>query len=127
MIFGIGVDLVHIPRVERGLERYGERYSRRILSAREYGDLGLQTTRPARFVASRFAAKEAFAKALGTGFRDGLWLRDISVTHDKLGKPWIETQGRASALLRERGIGATHLSLSDEFDYALAFVTLERV
>lgn len=125
MIFGIGIDIVEVGRIRRGLERFGERYARRILNEREYGEY-VSLQRPPRFVAMRYAAKEAFAKALGTGFADGLSLRDVGVGHDRLGRPVLQCTGRVLERLERCAIGGSHLSLSDETGYALAFVTLER-
>lgn len=125
MIHGIGVDLVRISRIQSGLERFGERYARRILTTKEYAEFR-QAPHRANFLAKRFAAKEAAVKALGTGFRDGLALRHIGVSHDRLGRPFLEYSERASEILSELGIGSSHLSLSDEDDHALAFVTLVR-
>ncbi len=124
MIRGIGVDLVRIERMREALQRFGERFSRRILTHDELEDFR-RCPQPARFLASRFAAKEACAKALGTGFRAGLSLRHIGVTHDPSGKPLLTSSDKASLLLRERGITATHVSLSDEQAHAIAFVILE--
>jgi holo-[acyl-carrier protein] synthase len=125
VIFGVGVDIVQIDRMERGLERHGERFYRRILTDAEQAEfLGLQ--QKPRFLASRFAAKEAFVKALGTGFQLGLTHRDAGVEHDELGRPVLTFSPRALELMRERGVGQGHLSLSDEIHYAVAFVTLEK-
>ena len=124
MIRGIGVDLVRIERMHAALERFGERFSRRILTHGEIEEFR-RSQQPARFLASRFAAKEACAKAMGTGFRAGLSLRHIGVSHDEQGKPVLTSSDKASALLQERGITASHISLSDEQDHAIAFVVLE--
>ncbi len=124
MIYGIGTDIVRIQRIDKNLQRYGDRFASRILSDDEFE--GFQASaRKAHFLAKRFAAKEAAAKALGTGFRGGLSLRDISVTHDKLGKPILDFSPKGLEQLKARSIGGTHLSISDEHDYAIAFVTLE--
>ena len=124
MIYGIGTDIVRIQRIDKNLQRYGDRFASRILSDDEFK--GFQASaRKAHFLAKRFAAKEAAAKALGTGFRDGLNLKDISVIHDELGKPILEFSPKGREHLRTRGISGTHLSISDEQDYAVAFVTLE--
>ena len=124
MIYGIGTDIVRIQRIDKNLQRYGDRFASRILSDNEFK--GFQNSaRKAHFLAKRFAAKEAAAKALGTGFRDGLSLSDISVTHDELGKPMLEFSPKGREQLKARSIGGTHLSISDEQDYAVAFVTLE--
>jgi holo-[acyl-carrier protein] synthase len=124
VIFGIGTDIVSIARIADNLARYGERFAARILSDAEL-DLYRSSPRQAHFLAKRFAAKEAAAKALGTGIRDGLSLRDIRVENDPLGKPLLAFSPTGEEKLRQRGIQASHLSLADEEGYAIAFVTLE--
>ncbi len=123
MIFGIGTDIVRVERIERILEQRGERFARRILTEREYADLR-QAHAPAHFLARRFAAKEAAAKAMGTGFRKGLHLHHIGVGHDGNGRPLLEFDGYAAEFMRDHGIRSAHLSLADEREYAVAFVTL---
>ena len=95
MIFGIGTDIVRVTRMQRSLERYGQRFAERILAAEELAEFSLEA-RKAHFLAKRFAAKEAAAKAMGTGFRDGLALRHIAVGHDALGKPQLIFSGKAA-------------------------------
>ena len=124
MIFGIGTDIVRIQRMADNLSRYGERFAARILTEAEMKAFG-DTGQPAQFLAKRYAAKEAVAKALGTGFRDGLSLRDICVSNDPLGKPLLEFSERTQLELQKRGIDGVHLSLSDEQEYAIAYVVLE--
>ncbi len=124
MIFGIGTDIVRIARMVDNLDRYGDRFAARILTDAETA-IFLGSANQAQFLAKRFAAKEATAKALGTGFRDGLSLRDIGVENDALGKPVLAFSGRAQQMLKKQGIGNTHLSLSDESEYAIAYVLLE--
>ncbi len=124
MIFGIGTDIVRISRIADSLTRYGERFAARILTEAEmtvFADLARQ----APFLAKRFAAKEATAKALGTGFRNGLTLHDIGVNNDALGKPMLAFSERAQQIVQKHDIGSTHLSLSDESEYAMAYVILE--
>lgn len=124
MIYGIGTDIVRVARMQRNLRRYGEKFAARILTESELADFR-RTMKPAHFLARRFAAKEAAAKAMGTGFRNGLFLRHIEVTHDALGKPLLVFAGRAATFLRERMVHTAHLSVTDEEDHAVAFVTLE--
>lgn len=124
MIFGIGTDIVQIERIQRSLNRHGEAFARRILGNAELDEFR-QSAQPANYLAKHFAAKEAMSKALGTGFRDGLSLRHICVIHDKLGRPGLVCDGKADELLRTLGIGNCYLSLADEREYAIAFVTLE--
>jgi holo-[acyl-carrier protein] synthase len=123
MIYGIGTDIVRIARMRKNLERFGERFARRILADVELEEFR-QHARPAHFLAKRFAAKEAVAKAMGTGFRDGFTLRHLSVHHDARGKPFLEFHEAALVLLRENRITSVHLSVADEDEYAIAFVTL---
>jgi holo-[acyl-carrier protein] synthase len=126
VIVGIGVDLVKIDRMRNGLARFGDRMPRRILSDSEYSRFR-QSRRPAEFLAQRFAAKEAAAKALGTGFSGGVFLRDICITNDLSGKPEISFSGDAHVVAARRGVSHGHVSLSDEGEYAIAFVTLEQL
>jgi holo-[acyl-carrier protein] synthase len=124
VIYGIGTDIVGIQRIAGNLQRYGERFAQRILTDDEIAQFRT-SARQAHFLAKRFAAKEATAKALGTGFRDGLSLRDIGVRNNELGKPELDFSAKAQQWLQSRSIEASHLSLSDEQDFAIAFVTLE--
>jgi holo-[acyl-carrier protein] synthase len=124
MIAGIGVDLANVPRVEGLLSRHGDRFVRRILTEAEVAEIG-STGRPARFIAKRFAAKEAFSKAWGTGIGADLGWHDVAIAHDTRGKPSIVPSARLAAALRARGLRA-HVTLTDEADHALAFVVLEK-
>ncbi len=124
MIYGVGTDLVEISRVERVVARFGERFAERILCAPElarYRSIG----RPAAYLAKRFAAKEAFGKALGTGVRAPVVWHSLWVTQRELGQPQLEFSAPLAALLAARGIRRTHLSLSDERSLASAMVILE--
>ncbi|MEW5756956.1 MAG: holo-ACP synthase [Pseudomonadota bacterium] len=123
MIFGIGTDIVSVGRIAEGLERHGERYAQRILGDQELAEFQ-SSQQQAHFLAKRFAAKEAFVKALGTGFRDGISLREIQVTHTPHGRPGLLCSGEAQRKLLEFGVGESHLSLADEKEFAIAFVTL---
>ena len=123
MIYGIGTDIVKIDRIRASLERFGAHFARRVLTAAEL--LEYQTShQPDRFVAKRFAAKEAVVKALGLGFRAGLGLNLIGVSHDEYGKPAIVYHGQALDHVRKIGIVESLISISDEQDYALAFAIL---
>ena len=124
MIYGIGTDIVASSRMAPLLERYGDHFARRILAYDEWE--GFKTsTFPARFLAKRFAAKEAFAKAAGTGLRAPVTLRNIAVGHDVAGKPELHFAPLLAAWLAERGVTRQHLSISDEKELAAAFVVLE--
>lgn len=124
MIRGIGVDIVKVDRIEKAVERWGYRFLKRIFTAAEI-ERCQQRARPAQCLALRFAAKEAFAKALGLGMRKGLRWRDIEVVHDHLGKPDLLLYNQAQRLLEAMEASRTWLSLSDERESALAVVVLE--
>ena len=123
MIYGIGVDIVKIERIRSNIQRFGERFAQRLLTGAELADYRA-ARQPERFLAKRFAAKEAVVEALGTGFREGLAFNLIGVEHDHLGKPGIVYHGPALDHTRASGITGSLLSLSDEQDYAVAFVIL---
>ena len=123
MIFGVGTDIVSIPRMQTLLDKQGDKIAKRILSETELVSFK-KAVKPAAFLAKRFSAKEATAKALGTGFRDGLSLSHISVQNNQLGRPELIFEHRANELLSELKIGRSFLSLSDEEQYASAYVTL---
>ena len=124
MIYGIGTDIVQVSRVKENLAKHGERFAERILAESEMNRF-LEHARQAQFLAKRFAAKEAAAKAFGTGFRDGLSLRHIAVVNDANGRPLLEFSDMAEELVNKFQISQSHLSLSDEPNYAVAFVILE--
>ena len=123
MIYGIGTDIVHVARMHESLEKYGEKFARRILTESEFSEFKEIVNKTA-FLAKRFAAKEATAKAMGTGFSGGLSLQHIGVKHDEAGKPILEFLGVAEKFIQKNNIKQMHLSLADERDYAVAFVTL---
>ncbi|MGN7661067.1 MAG: holo-[acyl-carrier-protein] synthase [Anaplasma sp.] len=119
MIIGIGVDLVCVSRVQRVLERFGSRFTDRVFSEVEIRD-SLEYKNPrsiAQHFAKRFAAKEAYVKAVGLGFGRGIQMRCISVHSNPLGRPCIVIEGTP-------GQYSTELSLSDDGEYAIAFVVL---
>ena len=124
MIVGIGTDLVEYARVQSIWQRHGERFAQRLLSSRELPELALHSD-PARLLAKRFAAKEAFSKALGSGMRYPVTMCRISVTHDGLGKPVLVFDATLRAYLAQLGINGHHLSISDERNMIVAFVVLE--
>lgn len=125
MIYGIGTDIVEPSRIAQSLEKYGERFARRLLAEQEWSDY-MKDAKPVLFLAKRFAAKEALSKAMGTGFRSPVTLNNIVVTHTSLGKPYFRFHPELDALIRREGIVSHHLSLSDELNLASAFVILER-
>ncbi len=122
-IAGIGTDLVEIDRLAAALERFGQRFGERILGRDELIEWERGRRSP-RFLAKRFAAKEAAAKALGTGFRNGIRFVDIQVRHDELGKPELVFLAAAAARAEALGVVRSELSISDERSYAVAFVVL---
>ncbi len=124
MIYGIGIDVIEPRRVARLLERYGERFARRVLTVREWPSYE-RTVRPVLFLANRFAAKEAFSKAMGTGFRYPVTLQCISVVQNFAGKPGLEFHPRLAEFVARRGIVSHHLTISDEQNLACACVVLE--
>jgi len=123
-ICGLGVDLVRIGRFEKLLDSGKTAVIERIFTRAER-DYALARKFPAPHLAARFAAKEAFLKALGLGLRDGLSWQDLEVVRDQFGKPSLVLSGRALELFRERGATALHLSYSHDGDYATATVILE--
>jgi holo-[acyl-carrier protein] synthase len=124
MIIGIGTDLCEIGRIERVLERFGERFAEKILVDAELARFRSHR-RPAAYLAKRFAAKEAFAKAIGTGIRYPVNWHNVSVENARGGRPALKFSEPLEALLGRRGVIATHLSLTDETGMASAFVILE--
>jgi holo-[acyl-carrier protein] synthase len=124
MIHGIGVDLVRVHRVSDLHGRYGERLARRILAPEELAEYAGAIDKD-RFLAKRFAAKEAFAKAVGTGLRAPVSLTGIRIGHDALGRPDFGYGQALGDWLVERGIGRVHLSISDEREHVVAFAVAE--
>lgn len=124
-IYGIGTDIVEVRRMAAILARHGTRFARHVLSPRELPEFAASAF-PERFLAKRFAAKEAFAKAAGTGLRHPVSLTRLSITHDALGKPGFAWDAILGEWLAARGILACHLSVSDEKELVAAFVVLER-
>ena len=124
MILGIGTDLCEVSRIERALERFGERFAARILVASELEVFRRRRAR-AGYLAKRFAAKEAFSKALGVGIRYPVNWHNVWVVNERSGKPAFEFSRPLTALLRRRGVAKIHLSLTDEIGMACAFVVVE--
>jgi len=122
MILGIGTDIVEIARIARIIDRRGVRFAHRILSVEEIRIFERRADRVA-YLAKRFAAKEAASKALGMGIGEVSW-QDFSVINDERGAPVLRLTGRAAELLRARGGRQALLSVSDERDFAMAFVVL---
>jgi holo-[acyl-carrier protein] synthase len=124
VILGIGTDIVSVARVRDTVERHGARFAQRILSGAEL--LMLNDARdPVSWFAKRWAAKEAFGKAAGSGIRVPLTFAGIGIRHDAAGRPLFQLDDAISRHLHIRGIVRTHLTISDERDYAVAFVVFE--
>ena len=125
MIFGIGTDMVAVARIRLALLRHGDRFAQRVLTDSEW--LEYQTvSRRERFVAKRFAVKEAAVKALGSGFGRGMFWRDVGTEHDAMGGPHLWWTPQAWARCQAKGVAEAFVSVTDEDDYALAFVVLTR-
>ncbi|MCX9158289.1 holo-ACP synthase [Niveibacterium sp. 24ML] len=125
MIAGIGTDIVSIARIRTSLDRHGEAFAARILAESELTEFHAVRD-GARLLAKRFAAKEAFSKAFGTGLRAPATFHAIAVEHDELGKPLFVYDRALSDAMRERGWVA-HLSISDEKESVVAFAVIETV
>ncbi|MDB5967910.1 MAG: Holo-acyl carrier protein synthase [Hydrocarboniphaga sp.] len=123
-IYGVGIDLLHISRMAEVHGRHAERLAQRILHPLELQRLGT-VKNPVNYLAKCFAVKEAFVKALGTGFR-GIAHDEVGWTRIQHGRPELCVTPRVQAMLASRGIGAMHLSITDELDLVCAVVTLER-
>ncbi|WP_314251642.1 holo-ACP synthase [Eikenella halliae] len=125
MIYGIGTDILRIERIEQLYGKYGQVLAERLLSRielLEWRSVGNKTN----FLAKRFAAKEAFAKAVHTGLRSPVTLHHISIAHDKLGRPEFVVEPPLQEWLRQQGIGRVHLSLSDDNGAVVAFAVAEK-
>lgn len=124
MILGIGTDIVSVARIGETLERHGAQFAQRILSDAELVELN-DVKNPVPWLAKRWAAKEAFGKAMGTGVREPLTLAGIGIGHDDAGRPLFVLDDAIAFHLQSRGVTRTHLTISDERDYAVAFVIFE--
>jgi holo-[acyl-carrier protein] synthase len=123
VIFGIGTDILQAERVEKTWLKFGEHFARRLLLDEEYA-LFEKSKHPVRFLAMRFAAKEAIVKALGTGFANGIWVRDVGMLPNPLGQPQVVYSERGKAVCRKLGVGEGHLTLSDEAGLIVAVAVL---
>ncbi len=124
MIFGIGTDIVEVARIEASIAQFGDDFAKRILADSDFESY-LKSQIKSRFLAKRFAAKEAFSKALGTGLRAPCTFQNIEVSHDDLGKPILLLAPELQAFMQAKNIAQTHISISDEKNLAAAFVVLE--
>jgi holo-[acyl-carrier protein] synthase len=129
MIIGLGSDLCNIERIQNSLDRYGERFERRVFTDVEQAKAARRPFTRAGTYAKRFAAKEAFSKAVGTGFRAGVFMKDIGVVNAPSGAPTLALTGGAKARLDAMTpIGhkaVIHLTLTDDHPWAQAFVIIE--
>jgi holo-[acyl-carrier protein] synthase len=125
MIFGIGTDVVRLERVQAIHEKFGEHFVRRLLLPAELEALQ-RHRRPVRFLAMRFAAKEAIVKAMGTGFAHGMWIRDSGVVTNAWGRPEIIWSERGRRMCEQLGIGEGHVTLTDEAGLVVAVAVLMR-
>ena len=128
MIIGIGSDLCNIERIQASLERFGERFERRVFTAIERDKANRRPFTKAGTLAKRFAAKEAYSKAVGTGFRSGVFMKDIGVVNARSGAPTLELTGgakaRLDALVPPGHAVDIHLTMTDDHPWAQAFVIL---
>jgi holo-[acyl-carrier protein] synthase len=125
VIFGIGTDILRVDRVASTYQRFGQHFVNRLLLPDEL-KLFEQTKNPVRFLAMRFAAKEAIVKAMGTGFANGMWLKDSGTTPDRFGRPEVIFSPRGLRKCKELGIAGGHLTLTDEAGLVVAVAVLER-
>ncbi|ELX8378386.1 holo-ACP synthase [Providencia vermicola] len=123
-IIGLGTDIVEVARIEGVIKRSADSLAKRILTENEFKQFQ-QQAQPARFLAKRFAVKEAAAKALGTGIRNGLAFNQFEVSNDALGKPQLTLLGEANQLAQRMKVTHIHVSITDEHHYAVATVIIE--
>jgi holo-[acyl-carrier protein] synthase len=124
VIFGVGTDIVELSRIQATYDRFGDHFVQRILMDEEL-ELFKKSKWPVRFLAMRFAGKEASVKAMGTGFRHGIWLRDVGITNNDWGRPLIIWSERGRKVCQRLGIGAGHVSLTDDAGLIVAFAVVE--
>ena len=124
MIVGVGIDSVSISRIAGLIDRFGRRFLEKVFTENEISE-GLERRNAAQYFAARFAAREAFFKALGTGWGRGIPLKEVSVAREESGRPRLSLSSRALEAAESRGTSISHLSLSHEADIAQAIVILE--
>jgi len=124
VIFGIGVDVLEAARIKKVYDRFGGHFLDRLLLPAERAQLA-KTKRIERFLAMRFAAKEAIVKAMGTGFAHGMWIRDVGVVQNAWGRPEVVYSQRGEKMRRKLGIGGGHITLTDEAGLIVAVAVLE--
>jgi holo-[acyl-carrier protein] synthase len=126
MIYGVGTDIVELSRIQATYDRFGDHFVDRLLMDEERA-LFEGVKWPVRFLAMRFAAKEATVKAMGTGFRNGMWLRDVGIVNNDRGRPLVIYSKRGQGVCDNLGIGASHVSLTDDAGLIIAFAVVEKV
>lgn len=124
MIVGLGTDIAEIERIEKALARSGRAFAERILTPQELTQFD-GVKQQGRYLAKRFAAKEAASKALGTGIAHGVSFQDFAISNDDNGKPLLSLSGKAAELAQRSQVASVHLTISDERHYAVATVILE--
>lgn len=126
MIFGIGTDVLELSRIESVYQRFGDRFAERLLLDEERVLFDKAKNKP-RFLGMRFAAKEAVAKALGTGFSNGIWVRDVGSVPNTLGQPQVVYSERGQKVCSRLGVGEGFLTLTDEAGLIVAVAVLMRL
>ena len=124
MIFGVGTDVVELSRIQSTYDRFGDRFVNRILMEEEL-ELFRRSKQPVRFLAMRFAGKEATVKAMGTGFAHGVWMRDVGIGSNEWGRPLVLWSERGRSVCDRLGIGPGHVSLTDDAGLVIAFAVVE--
>jgi len=125
VIFGVGTDIVELSRIQSTYDRFGEHFVDRLLMDEER-ELFQDNKWPVRFLAMRFAAKEATVKAMGTGFRHGMWIRDVGIVNNDWGRPLVIYSKRGQKVCKNLGIGESHVSLTDDAGLIVAFAVVEK-
>jgi holo-[acyl-carrier protein] synthase len=123
VIFGVGTDILELSRIEQTYRRFGDHFVDRLLMDEEKA-LFERSVSPTRFLAMRFAAKEATVKAMGTGFAHGVWIRDVGIVSNDRGRPLVIWSARGRRVCEQLGIGEGHVSLSDDAGLVLAFAVV---
>ena len=131
MIVGLGSDLCNIERIQNSLDRFGDRFLQRVFTDKERAKAARRPFTAAGTLAKRFAAKEAFSKAVGTGFKSGVFMRDIGVVNAASGAPTLALTGgakaRLDAMMPAGHVANVHLTMTDDHPWAQAFVIIEAV
>jgi len=126
LIFGIGIDIIEVARIEKQISGESNSFVKRVFTTKEIDYCEKKIRNKAQNYAARFAAKEAFFKAIGTGWRDGLSWQEIEIENDELGKPGLVLSGKSKKLVKDHKISKIHVSLSHIKEIAVAVVILEQ-